>query len=161
MHLILSKQQNNDAMRIGLFVGSFDPFTIGHEAIVRRALPLFDKLIIGLGINTNKHYSQSCEERLQRIKKLYAEEANIEVKSYNGLTTDFAESQGANYLVKGVRSLKDFEYEREQAAINRKLSGIETILLFAEPELESVSSSVVRELERFGKDVHAFLPKGY
>ena len=148
-------------MKIGIFVGSFDPFTIGHDSIVRRALPLFDKVVIGVGINERKKCMLSAEERTERIARLYANEPKIEVKAYSDLTIDFARREGAKYIIKGVRSVKDFEYEREQAAINRRLSSIETLLLFAEPELESISSSVVRELHNFGRDITEFLPKGY
>ena len=148
-------------MKIGIFVGSFDPFTIGHDSIVRRALPLFDKVVIGVGINERKKYMLSTEERTERIARLYASEPKIEVKAYSDLTIDFTRREGAEYIIKGVRSVKDFEYEREQAAINRRLSSIETLLLFAEPELESISSSVVRELHNFGRDITEFLPKGY
>lgn len=148
-------------MKIGIFVGSFDPFTIGHDAIVHRSLPLFDKVVIGVGINERKKCMLSAEERTERIARLYANEPKIEVKAYSDLTIDFARREGAKYIIKGVRSVKDFEYEREQAAINRRLSSIETLLLFAEPELESISSSVVRELHNFGRDITEFLPKGY
>lgn len=148
-------------MKTGIFVGSFDPFTVGHDSILRRALPLFDKVVIGVGVNERKKCMLSAEERTERIARLYASEPKIEVKAYSDLTIDFARREGAEYIIKGVRSVKDFEYEREQAAINRRLSSIETLLLFAEPELESISSSVVRELHNFGRDITEFLPKGY
>ena len=148
-------------MNKGLFVGSFDPFTIGHDSIVRRALPLFDHIIIGVGVNERKKYMLSAEERVKRIKRLYADEAKIEVKAYSDLTIDFARREQATYIIKGVRSVKDFEYEREQADVNRLLSGVETIFLYAEPQLSSISSSMVRELQHFGRDISEFLPKGY
>jgi len=148
-------------MKTGIFVGSFDPFTVGHDSILRRALPLFDKIVIGVGVNERKKCMLSAEERTERIARLYANEPKIEVKAYSDLTIDFARREGAEYIIKGVRSVKDFEYEREQAAINRRLSSIETLLLFAEPELESISSSVVRELKHFGRDISKFLPEGY
>ena len=148
-------------MKTGIFVGSFDPFTVGHDSILRRALPLFDKIVIGVGVNERKKSMLCAEERTERIARLYANEPKIEVKAYSDLTIDFARREGAEYIIKGVRSVKDFEYEREQAAINRRLSSIETLLLFAEPELESISSSVVRELHNFGRDITGFLPKGY
>ena len=148
-------------MKTGIFVGSFDPFTVGHDSILRRALPLFDKIVIGVGVNERKKCMLSAEERTERIARLYANEPKIEVKAYSDLTIDFARREGAEYIIKAVRSVKDFEYEREQAAINRRLSSIETLLLFAEPELESISSSVVRELHNFGRDITEFLPKGY
>ena len=148
-------------MRTGIFVGSFDPFTIGHDSIVRRALPLFDKIVIGVGINERKTHMLNENERVERIAQLYASEPKIEVKGYNDLTVDFAKREQAHFIIKGVRSMKDFEYEREQADINKLLNGIETILLYAEPQLASISSSVVRELKHFGRDISKFLPEGY
>jgi len=147
-------------MKSGVFVGSFDPFTIGHDSIVTRALGLFDRLVIGVvGDQVHKPDMAPATERMKVIQELYADEARIEVKPYYGLAVDFAREQGAQYIIKGVRSVKDFEYEREQADINRQISGIETVLLFAEPRYASVSSSVVRELRHFGRDVEEFLPK--
>ena len=148
-------------MNKGLFVGSFDPFTIGHDSIVRRALPLFDHIIIGVGVNERKKYMLDAEERVMRIKRLYADEPKIEVRAYSDLTIDFARREQATYIIKGVRSVKDFEYEREQADVNRLLSGVETIFLYAEPQLSSISSTMVREFQHFGRDISEFLPKGY
>ena len=148
-------------MNKGLFVGSFDPFTIGHDSIVRRVLPLFDHIIIGVGVNERKKYMLDAEERVMRIKHLYADNPKIEVKAYSDLTIDFARREQATYIIKGVRSVKDFEYEREQADVNRLLSGVETIFLYAEPQLSSISSTMVRELQHFGRDISEFLPKGY
>lgn len=145
-------------MNTGIFVGSFDPFTIGHDSIVRRALPLFDRLVIGVGYNERKKYMYSAEVRVQAIASLYSDIKAVSVKAYNDLTIDFARREGARFIVKGVRSIKDFEYEREQADINLRLSGIDTILFYALPGMESVSSSMVRELMHFGKDVSEFLP---
>ena len=147
-------------MRTGVFVGSFNPFTIGHDSIVRRALGLFDRLVIGVvGDQVHKPDMQPAEQRMLAIQEIYANESRIEVKPYYGLAVDFAKEQGAHYIVKGVRSVKDFEYERDQADINRQISGIDTVLLFAEPQYSSVSSSLVRELQHFGRDVSEFLPK--
>lgn len=147
-------------MKTGVFVGSFDPFTVGHDSIVTRALPLFDRMVIGVvGDQVHKPDMPSAEERMKAIRELYKDEPSIEVKPYYGLAVDFAKAEGAHYIIKGVRSVKDFEYEREQADINRQISGgIETLLLFAEPELASVSSSMVRELKHFGVDVSPYLP---
>ena len=145
-------------MKKAIFAGSFDPFTIGHADIVRRALALADKLVIGVGVNDSKHYSTTAEERVKTIASIYADNPNVEVKGYRGLTADFARDEGAQWVVKGVRSAKDFEYEREQADINRRLSGIETILLLAEPGLESISSTLLRELQTHGHDISEFLP---
>ena len=145
-------------MKTGIFVGRFDPFTIGHLSIVRRALPLFDKLVIGVGVNERKTYLHTTEERIEAISRLFADEPAVEVRSYSGLTVDFAHSVEAGFIVKGVRSMKDFEYEREQADINREIGGVETVLLFAEPQLAHISSSMVRELTHFGKDPAPYLP---
>ena len=142
----------------GIFTGSFDPYTIGHDDILRRALPLFDHIVIGIGVNERKSYMQSAEERMKTIKAIYAGEPKVEVKTYNDLTIDFARRENASYIIKGVRSVKDFEYERDQADINRQLSGIETLLLYADPRYSAVSSSMVRELIHFGQDVSRFLP---
>lgn len=144
--------------RTAIFVGSFDPFTIGHDSIMRRSLPLFDRLIIGVGVNIGKRYMLSAEERVDAIRRLYSDEPRISVEQYSGLTVDFADSVGAQFIVKGVRTVKDFEAEREQADINRRLTGIETIVLFALPGMDSVSSSVVRELMHYGRDCSEFLP---
>ena len=147
-------------MRTGIFVGSFNPYTVGHHSIVTRVLPLFDRLVIGVvGDQVHKPDMPSAEERIRAIANLYQDEPRIEVKPYYGLAVDFARAEGASFIVKGVRSVKDFEYEREQADINRQLSGIETILLFAEPQFSSISSSMVRELQHFGVNVSEFLPK--
>ena len=142
----------------GIFTGSFDPYTIGHEDILRRALPLFDHIVIGIGVNERKSYMQSAEERMKTIKAIYADEPKVEVKTYNELTNNLARRENASYIIKGVRSVKDFEYERDQADINRQLSGIETLLLYADPRYSAVSSSMVRELIHFGQDVSRFLP---
>ena len=144
----------------GLFVGSFNPFTIGHDNIVRRALPLFDRLVIGVvGDQVHKPDMPSAEERVKVISDLYQHEPHIEVKPYFGLAVDFAKAENAHFIVKGVRNVKDFEYEREQADINRQLSGVETLLLFSDPQYSSISSSMVRELRHFGVDITPYLPQ--
>jgi len=146
-------------MTTGIFVGSFNPFTIGHSSIVRRSLGLFDRLVIGVvGDQVHKPGMPPAEERVRDIARLYTDEPRVEVKPYYGLAVDFARQEGARFIVKGVRSVRDFEYEREQADVNRQLAGIETVLLYAEPEYSSVSSSMVRELRHFGIDVAPYLP---
>ena len=148
--------------RTGIFVGTFNPFTVGHDSIVRRTLPLFDRLVIGVvGDHVQKPGLPPAEERVEAIAALYADNPQVEVKPYYGLAVDFAREQGARFIVKGVRSVKDFEYEREQADINRLITNgeVETILLYAEPQLSSISSSMVRELRHFDVDTSPFLPQ--
>ncbi len=145
-------------MRVAIFPGTFDPFTIGHAALVRRALQLVDTLYISVGINDAKHTMFTVDERVERIKALYKDEPRIRVMKYEGLTTDFAHSIGAQFIIRGVRNTVDFEYERGIADVNRMLTGIDTLLLISEPEYAAVSSSVVRELARFGKDISPYLP---
>ena len=144
--------------RTGLLPGTFDPFTIGHDALVRRAQNIVDELYIAIGINTEKHTLFSLEERMERIAALYKDEPRIHVVSYEGLTTDFAQSIGAQFIVRGVRSAIDFEYERNIADVNRMLTGIDTLLLISEPQYAAISSSMVRELAHFGKDIRSYLP---
>lgn len=147
-------------MKRAIFPGSFDPFTMGHHSIVKRTLAFVDEVIVGIGFNEGKKGFLPLEKRVEMIRALYADEPRVKVLPYSGLTVDFAREQGADMIVRGIRSVKDFEYEESIADINRKLSGIETVFLFTEPELSSVSSSVVRELVHYGKDVSAFLPEG-
>ena len=144
--------------RIALFPGTFDPFTIGHASVVKRALPLFDRIVIAIGINEGKHAMLSVEERMAQIEAIYKDEPRVEVKSYNKLTTDFAQELKAQFILRGIRSIRDFEYERDIADLNRQLTGIETVFLFTEPQLACVSSSAVRELKTFGKDISSFIP---
>ncbi len=142
----------------GLFPGSFDPFTRGHADIVKRALGLFDEVIIAVGYNESKKGWLTPEERVRTISKLYADEPRITVESYTGLTVDFAREHGVTAIIRGVRTTADFEYEMQMADVNRQLAGIETILLPASPQLSSISSSIVRELAHFGRDVSSLLP---
>lgn len=147
-------------MNRAIFPGTFDPFTIGHESIVRRALTFIDEVIIAIGINEQKHSLFPIEKREQMIRDYYKDEPRVKVMSYSNLTVDFAREVGANLIIRGIRTVKDFEYEETISDINRKLAGVETILLFTEPELTSISSSIVRELMKYGKDITQFLPKG-
>ena len=145
--------------KTALFAGSFDPFTKGHHALLKRALTMFDRIVVGIGINSGKKCMFSIEERVAMIEKAFADEARIEVKVYDCLTMDFAKEIGADVLLRGVRSVKDFEYERDLADLNREISGLETVLLISEPQYSAISSSAVRELIGYGKDVSKFLPK--
>lgn len=145
-------------MKTGLFAGTFDPFTIGHASVVRRALQLFDRVVVAVGVNDAKHPETTAQQRVEAIRSLYADDERVQVVAYSGLTVDVAREHGAAFIVKGVRSVRDYESEREQAELNRRLAGIDTVLLLAEPGLEAVSSSTVRSLRSFGRDVSEFLP---
>ncbi len=145
-------------MRTAIFPGSFDPFTVGHASIVERGLPLFDRIVIGVGVNDKKRSLYSPEERVEAIQKVYANEPRIEVVAYSDLTIDLVKREKAQFILRGLRSVKDFEYERDIAAMNKRLSGVETVMLFTEAHLSAISSSVVRELIAYGKDVSDFLP---
>ena len=147
-------------MTKAIFPGTFDPFTIGHYSIVKRALTFVDEVVIGIGINDKKHSYFPTEKRESMIRQLYKDEPRVSVKSYDCLTIDFVLQEKANLIIRGIRTVKDFEYEETIADINRKLAGVETILLFTEPELTSISSTAVRELLQYQKDVSQFLPEG-
>ena len=146
-------------MRIAIFPGSFDPFTVGHADIVRRALPLFDSIVIGVGVNAQKKALFSAEERVEAIRKVFRKEPKVKVRTYSTLTVDFAKEENATFMLRGVRSTTDFEYEKAFAEANKQLSGIETVLLFTAPEYEYISSSLVRDLYSYGKDITPYLPK--
>ena len=144
--------------KIALFPGTFDPFTIGHLSLVKRGLNLVDEIIIAIGVNANKKTFYSLEQRMETISQLFQDNPRISVRSYTGITVDFARETGAQFILRGIRSVNDFEYEKNIADVNRLLSGIETFVLFTEPEHTHISSSIVRELLSYGKDVSAFVP---
>jgi len=147
-------------MKIAAFVGTFDPFTNGHASIVKRSFAIFDRLVIGVvGDNVNKPNMTPAKERAEAIKMIYSDDSRIDVKIYNGLTVDFVKEVGACCIVKGVRTMADLDNERAQADMNRMLGDVETVLFISEPQLQSVSSSMVRELQHFGKDVKQFVPR--
>ena len=148
-------------MKIALFPGSFDPFTRGHEAIVRQALTLFDKVVVAIGENIGKSSLLSTEERIKFIEQLYANDERVEAIAYSTLTGEAARAVGASAIIRGVRNTIDFEYERTLAQTNKRLfPEIETILLLTPADLADVSSSAVRELLAFGHDVSEMLPEG-
>ncbi len=141
-----------------LFPGSFDPFTLGHADVVKRALGIFDEIVIAVGYNENKTGWMPVEERVNSIRKLYTDEPRVIVESYTGLTVDYAKERGITTIIRGVRTTADFEFEMQLADVNRQLTGIETVLFPASPQLASLTSSVVRELAHFGRDISPFLP---
>lgn len=153
--------KRNIMKRIAVFPGSFDPFTMGHENIISRSLGLFDKIIIAIGSHSQKMSHFSLEKRLLMIKDLYQNEDRIVVDHYEGLTIEYAKRIGANYLLRGLRTSADFEYERAIAQVNRKMNAnVETVFLLTTPELTPVTSTIVREILRHGGDVSQFLPQG-
>ena len=140
------------------YAGSFDPFTIGHLSIAVRALDMFGELIIGIGYKESKHNKHSIEERLRNISKIFAGNDSVVVFAYDGLTAEVAKENGAGVLVRGVRNGTDFDKEKELADINLEVFGVPTVMIPATPGLSYVSSSMVRELSHFGKDITQFLP---
>jgi pantetheine-phosphate adenylyltransferase len=144
--------------KIALFPGTFDPFTIGHLSLVERALCLVDEIIIAIGINLDKQTFFTLEQRINMISKLFESNPRIKVQSYEGLTVDFAQKTGARFILRGIRSVNDFEYEKNIADVNRQISGIETFVLFTEPEYTHISSSIVRELLTYGKSTSGLVP---
>lgn len=144
---------------IGLFAGSFDPFTIGHDDLVRRALGVVDELHILVGVNVGKRYDTAPDVRVQQIAELYRDEPRITVTSSEGLTAHYARRVGATILIRGIRSVKDMEAEREMAETNLSHFGLDTLFFFTRPELAAISSHLVRELAHFGEDVTPYLPK--
>ncbi len=147
-------------MRIALFPGTFDPITIGHVDIINRSLSLFDKIVIGIGTNANKVPMFSAEQRIKWIKEIYKNEPKIEAAVYEGLTVTFCKEINANYIIRGIRFVSDFEYEKTIADMNRTLaSDIETIFLTCLPEYSSVASTLVRDVIRNEGNASAFLPE--
>ncbi|MEX1382949.1 pantetheine-phosphate adenylyltransferase [Lutibacter sp.] len=146
-------------MRKAIFPGSFDPITLGHVDIINRALPLFDKIVIAIGINADKKYMFSLEERIQFIKENYKNEPKITVETYSGLTTDFCQKINVDFILRGLRNPADFEFEKAIAQTNRKLSNIETVFLLTSADTAFISSSIVRDVYRHGGNITSFVPK--
>jgi pantetheine-phosphate adenylyltransferase len=146
--------------RIAVFAGSFDPFTIGHESIARRALPLFDELIIAIGINSAKKYMYSLEKRLQWIKETFSDEKKITIDAFEGLTVNYCNSKNAKFILRGLRTTADFEFEKAIAQMNRALSPeMESIFILPLPEHSAINSTIIRDIVSNGGDASAFVPK--
>lgn len=146
--------------RIAVFAGSFDPFTIGHESIARRALPLFDELIIAVGQNSSKKTMYSLEQRVNWIKKTFASEPKITIDLFEGLTVDYCKKKGATFLLRGLRTTSDFEFEKAIAQMNRALDPkIETVFILPLPEHSAVNSTIIRDIVRNGGDASQFVPQ--
>jgi pantetheine-phosphate adenylyltransferase len=146
--------------RIAIFPGSFDPFTVGHEFIVRRAMSLFDKIVIMIGYNSNKQPFFPLEKRVKWINEVFMDDRNVSVEIYEGLTVDFCKKVNAKYILRGIRTSSDFEYERAIAQINKKMyPEIESVFLLTLPEHTPINSSIVRDIILHGGDASLFLPK--
>jgi pantetheine-phosphate adenylyltransferase len=147
-------------MKIAVFPGSFDPITLGHTELVRRAIPLFDKVIVAIGLNSQKKYLYSTEQREEWLRACFADDPSVEVTHFEGLTAHFCQKVGARYLIRGLRNASDFDYEKTISQLNNIVGGgIETVFLISEPAVSHISSTIVREIIKGGGDASPFLPK--
>lgn len=147
-------------MRIAVFPGSFDPITTGHVDIVERALPLFDKIIVAIGINSSKSYLYSLDQRKKWLEDVFRGNGKIEIGSFEGLTAEYCKKVNAKFLLRGIRNAADFDYEKTISQVNNIVGdNLETVFLISQPRLSHVSSSIVREIIKGGGDVSMFLPQ--
>jgi pantetheine-phosphate adenylyltransferase len=145
--------------RIAVFPGTFDPITKGHESMVRRSLPLFDKIVVAIGVNAEKKYMFSLEQRIKWIQQTFTFEDKVSVASYEGLTVNYCRSIGASFIIRGLRNAEDFQFEKGIAQMNRELAPeVDTLFLVTNPELAAYSSTIVRDIIRHGGDVSKFIP---
>ena len=147
-------------MKTAIFPGSFDPITLGHKDIIEKSLNIFDSVIIGIGQNSEKKYMFSAERRKQFVEEAFKSINNIEVKIYDELTVDFCKKNNADFIIRGLRNVSDFEFEKNIALTNRKLSGIETVFLLTSAKNSFISSGIVRDLMRNNGDYSLFIPEG-
>ena len=146
-------------MKIAVFPGSFDPITIGHVELVKRAIPLFDKIIIAVGVNSQKKYLYTLEERIQQIADVFINEKKVEVDKHEGLTVKYCIKKNARYLLRGLRNASDFDYEKQLSQMNHIIGeGVETVFLISHPQYSHISSTLVREVIKGGGDASPFLP---
>lgn len=145
-------------MRKAVFPGSFDPITLGHVDIIERALPLFDEIIVAIGINADKKYMWTLDERKSFLESTFAAEPKIRVETYTGLTADFCKEQNAGYILRGLRNSLDFSYEKSIAQSNAKLAGIESVFIISSPGASHISSTIVRDIARHERDFSGFVP---
>ncbi len=146
-------------MKRAVFPGSFDPITLGHLDIIERAVPLFDEIIVAIGVNAAKKYMWPLKERLKRIEEACEKIKSVKVKTYEGLTADFCKKENAQFIVRGLRNTADFSYEQTIAQANGKVNGVETVFLVSSPEFSHISSSIVRDLARNGGDYTSLVPQ--
>lgn len=144
-------------MKRGLFPGSFDPFTKGHEVVVKKALKLFDEIVIGVGVNSTKEYLFNIDKRIEHIKSLFKDEPKVRVEQYNKLTVEFCKDIDAQFIIRGLRDSKDYEYERSIAHMNQSISTIETVIFLTDPEFSAISSTIIREIHRNGARIDQFV----
>lgn len=145
--------------KIAIFPGSFDPFTRGHESLVRRVLPLFDELIVAIGINSNKSYFFPLEKRQRWIEQTFADEPRVKVETFSGLTIDYCRSKGSQFIVRGLRTTADLEFEKAIAQMNKAMADeIETLFILPTPELSAINSTIIRDIVRNGGDASKFVP---
>lgn len=146
--------------KIGVFPGSFDPITVGHEDIINRALPLFETLIIAIGFNSTKQYLNSPEERKAQIEKVFADNTKVVVETYEGLTVDYCKTKNASFILRGIRTAADFEFERNIGLMNLEMAPeIESVFLLSRPEFSALSSTVLRDIKHHGGDISKFIPE--
>lgn len=145
--------------KIGLFPGSFDPFTKGHEEVVRKSLTLFDEVIIGVGVNSKKVYMFDLDKRINHIKELFKDDPQVRIEEFHTLTVNFCKEIGANFIIRGLRDSKDFQYEKSIAHMNNSISGIETVFFLTKQEYSAINSSIIREIHQNGGPISAFVTK--
>lgn len=143
--------------KIGLFPGSFDPFTKGHEIVVHKSLPLFDEVVIGVGVNSTKSYLFSLESRIAHIKALFADSPKVRVEQFQKLTVDFCKDIHASHIIRGLRDSKDFQYEKSIAHMNKSISGIETVFFLTDQEYSAINASIIREIHKNGGPIDSFV----
>jgi len=159
LHSVFLKNPTPFNMKTALFPGSFDPITIAHVDILKRALPLFDKIVVGIGLNSSKQSYLSAEKRQEIVSACFSNFNNVEVKLYEGLTIDFCKKLNVQYMIRGIRSVSDFEYERAISQINQTMMPeVETIFILSKPEYSAISSTIVRDILRNHGDISKFLP---
>ena len=147
-------------MKRAIFPGTFDPFTLGHYDVVQRGLSLFDEIVVAVGVNASKRTLFTADERVAMIRKAFEGESRVTVETYDDLTVNFAKKLDAEFILRGIRTVGDFEFEQTIAHTNRSMTGVETVVLYTAPEHSFISSTVVRDLIRYGRDVQEFLPPG-
>ena len=143
--------------KIGVFPGSFDPFTKGHEVIVNKGIDLFDEIVIGIGVNSAKNYMYNIDNRIKHISSLFESNPNIKVEAFRSLTVDFCKEIGANTIIRGLRDAKDFQYEKSIAHMNKEIAGIETVFFLTDQKYYAINSSIVREIHKNGGPIDAFV----